>query len=280
MSCNENHDSGTWTSMDHSIPRSIPVDNQENTAGSLIAYAVVCFVIVTVVSSLRFYVRLRLLRKPGIDDIALAITSVRASIVPTLRKGDIGGHTDPSSQFSTIAAVFVTTYGTCASPLQISALLVHSDPFEATRLGLGRHFDSLSTEQRSTFSKVRAPMIAEPSSSPRFVRGADLNHSSSSSQRWAITSASCSSNPHSYCNFGVSSRSRPSNGCVTSSWRFSLSGLLLASSESPLSAFQFPETGILENRFRPAISASGFGSAMASCTLSPTSSSSSCHCQC
>ncbi|KAK4157293.1 hypothetical protein C8A00DRAFT_11824 [Chaetomidium leptoderma] len=77
---------------------------------SLIAYAVVCSSVVVIVVSLRLYVRLRLLRKPGIDDIALAVTL-----------------------FSTIASVIVTTY--------------------ATGLGLGRHFDTLSMEQRVAFSK-------------------------------------------------------------------------------------------------------------------------------
>jgi len=93
-----------------SIPSSNPPEVGETTAGNLIAYAVVCLLMVVVVVSLRLYVRLRLLRKFGIDDTALAITL-----------------------FSTIVGVVVTTY--------------------ATRLGLGRHFDTLSIEQRSAFSK-------------------------------------------------------------------------------------------------------------------------------
>ena len=67
--------------MDGNMPAIILPDTPENTAGSLIAYAVVCFTVVVVVVCLRFYVRLRLLRKSGIDDIALAITLVRAPIV-------------------------------------------------------------------------------------------------------------------------------------------------------------------------------------------------------
>jgi hypothetical protein len=46
-----------------------------------VAYAIVCSVVVIVVTSLRFYVRFRLLRKFGIDDIALTATLVRAPIV-------------------------------------------------------------------------------------------------------------------------------------------------------------------------------------------------------
>jgi hypothetical protein len=62
-------------------PTRHPRDTQEHAIRSLVAYAIVCLVVVIVVTSLRFYVRFRLLRKFGIDDIALAVTLVRAPVV-------------------------------------------------------------------------------------------------------------------------------------------------------------------------------------------------------
>lgn len=64
--------------MDRNMRSNIPRDTQEHAVGSLVAYAILCSVVVIVVTSLRLYVRFRLLRKFGTDDIALTVTLVRA----------------------------------------------------------------------------------------------------------------------------------------------------------------------------------------------------------
>ncbi|KAL2179685.1 uncharacterized protein P884DRAFT_239229 [Thermothelomyces heterothallicus CBS 202.75] len=93
------------------MPRGSATDADESVASGLIAYCVVLLVVVLVVVSLRLYIRLRLLRKAGNDDIALGVTVV-----------------------ATIADCIGVTY--------------------ATRLGLGRHIDTLSLEERSHFLKL------------------------------------------------------------------------------------------------------------------------------
>ena len=50
---------------------------QESRVDSLIASAVVFLLVCVVVVGLRFYIRLRVIRKFGNDDIALAVTLVR-----------------------------------------------------------------------------------------------------------------------------------------------------------------------------------------------------------
>lgn len=51
--------------------------------GSLIAYCVVCMFVIAVVVSLRFYIRLGVIRKFGNDDVALAATVVCCLFSPT-----------------------------------------------------------------------------------------------------------------------------------------------------------------------------------------------------
>jgi hypothetical protein len=64
-----------------------PPHAQKSMVKSLIAYSIVCVLVIAVVASLRFYIRLRVIRKFGHDDAALAATVVRtpfSSPVPTL----------------------------------------------------------------------------------------------------------------------------------------------------------------------------------------------------
>jgi hypothetical protein len=49
-------------------------DLYKSIAAPLIAYSAVCQIVILIVVSLRFYIRLRLLRKFGVDDMALAAT--------------------------------------------------------------------------------------------------------------------------------------------------------------------------------------------------------------
>ena len=46
----------------------------------LIAYSIICMLVIAVVVSLRFYIRLRIIRKFGNDDAALAATVVRTPL--------------------------------------------------------------------------------------------------------------------------------------------------------------------------------------------------------
>ncbi|KAK4247458.1 hypothetical protein C7999DRAFT_14499 [Corynascus novoguineensis] len=87
----------------------------ESIADDLIECVVVLMAIMLVVVSLRFYIRLRLLRKAGNDDIALAATMVR------------------------------TIHGPLPGILFF---------FLATRHGLGHHIETLSLEERSFFLKL------------------------------------------------------------------------------------------------------------------------------
>jgi len=54
-----------------------PPNEHESVATSLVIYSSIFLVVNIVVVALRFHVRLRVLRKFGTDDIALAITLVR-----------------------------------------------------------------------------------------------------------------------------------------------------------------------------------------------------------
>lgn len=63
--------------MDPSMPGDhSPPNAHETMVGSLITYSVVCVLVIAVVASLRFYIRLGVIRKFGNDDVALAVTVV------------------------------------------------------------------------------------------------------------------------------------------------------------------------------------------------------------
>ena len=62
--------------MERDKPGSTPPDAHESIARGLIVYAVACFLVIASVVSLRLYIRLRVLRKFGSDDIALTVTTV------------------------------------------------------------------------------------------------------------------------------------------------------------------------------------------------------------
>lgn len=57
-----------------------PSNIYESIAPSLIVYSVICQVVILTVVASRFYIRLRILRKFGADDMALAATLVRAPV--------------------------------------------------------------------------------------------------------------------------------------------------------------------------------------------------------
>ncbi|KAL2151788.1 hypothetical protein VTH82DRAFT_6886 [Thermothelomyces myriococcoides] len=97
--------------IDLAMPRDSATDADENVVDGFIACTVILLALILVVVSLRFYIRLRLLRKTGSDDIALAVTV--AAIITNC-----------------VAAIY------------------------ATRFGLGRHWDTLSLDQRSCFLKL------------------------------------------------------------------------------------------------------------------------------
>ena len=69
-----------WASTGRNMANSPPSDIHESIAPSLIAYSVICQLVIVIVVSARFYIRLRLLRKFGMDDMALAATLVRAPV--------------------------------------------------------------------------------------------------------------------------------------------------------------------------------------------------------
>lgn len=62
----------------------------DSMTGTLISYAVVFVLMDMVVVALRFYVRVRVIRKVGLDDWALAATLVRSPVAqsPPMCKGD------------------------------------------------------------------------------------------------------------------------------------------------------------------------------------------------
>lgn len=64
--------------IDLAMPRDSATDADENVVDGFIACTVILLALILVVVSLRFYIRLRLLRKTGSDDIALAVTVVRS----------------------------------------------------------------------------------------------------------------------------------------------------------------------------------------------------------
>jgi hypothetical protein len=68
-----------------------PPHAQKSMVKSLIAYSIICMLVIAVVVSLRFYIRLRVIRKFGHDDAALAATVVRTP--PPTRYFDIGEST-------------------------------------------------------------------------------------------------------------------------------------------------------------------------------------------
>jgi hypothetical protein len=85
-------------------------DIHESIAPPLIAYSVICQVVIVTVVCSRFYIRLRILRKFGADDMALAATLVRAPVsfewsTQRAEESNIG------SQFSTIGGVIGIGYG-------------------------------------------------------------------------------------------------------------------------------------------------------------------------
>jgi hypothetical protein len=76
--------------MDRNMTGSLPPNAHESMAGSLIAYAIVFVLMDMVIVALRFYVRLRVIRRVGLDDWALAATLVRSPLAqsPPFRKGE------------------------------------------------------------------------------------------------------------------------------------------------------------------------------------------------
>jgi hypothetical protein len=65
--------------MDQLPAERLPPDAYENCAGRIVAIITACLVVAIVVVSLRFYVRLVIIRKFGADDWALAVALVCVS---------------------------------------------------------------------------------------------------------------------------------------------------------------------------------------------------------
>jgi hypothetical protein len=102
--------------MEREAPFSPPPDAHESISGSLIAYSVACLLVVVTVVSLRLHIRVRLLRKFGGDDIALAITTVRIPNALSQIECPKQGALTQVLQFSTVVSIIGITSGTCASP--------------------------------------------------------------------------------------------------------------------------------------------------------------------
>ncbi|CZR60262.1 uncharacterized protein PAC_10158 [Phialocephala subalpina] len=82
--------------MDRPQPDDLPPNAYENRAGMTVAIISACLFVSTVVVSLRFYVRLVIIRKFGVDDWALAVVLVTtmgaAILMAVTTKFGLGGH--------------------------------------------------------------------------------------------------------------------------------------------------------------------------------------------
>ncbi|KAK4153781.1 hypothetical protein C8A00DRAFT_15023 [Chaetomidium leptoderma] len=82
--------------MDRNLTGSLPADAYENIAGGLIAYCVIFLLLNMTIVGVRFYIRLRIIRKFGSDDIALGVTlfATFASVlgVTIATRLGLGGH--------------------------------------------------------------------------------------------------------------------------------------------------------------------------------------------
>lgn len=105
----------TWTSIGRNMADTSPhPDIYESIAPALIAYSIICQVVMVIVVGSRFYIRLRILRKFGVDDMALAATQVRAPVNYPASFGWSTQRAEESnicSQFSTIGGVIGIGYG-------------------------------------------------------------------------------------------------------------------------------------------------------------------------
>jgi hypothetical protein len=123
----------------------------------LITYSVILSLLDLVVVSLRLYVRLRVIRKFGLDDWGVAATLVRFLLLGNddrfankARGGSYQGATD--------GGVIFITAGTCDQSYTQPSSVSLDGPDSvraATKIGLGMHIDTLSMHEKSTLLKVQ-----------------------------------------------------------------------------------------------------------------------------
>ena len=147
--------------MDQSIAGNpLPNSYQGTIAGPLIIYSAILLLVNMVVVALRFYVRVRVIRKVGNDDIALGLTLVRFSSRYVIYSCGVCSNSLTGLNHCKCRRdrVWCVVNPVCCSdcrPVLTRCLRV------ATRLGLGRHIETLLLNEKSTLLKVcgdpRAP---------------------------------------------------------------------------------------------------------------------------
>ncbi|KAK4038627.1 hypothetical protein C8A01DRAFT_17288 [Parachaetomium inaequale] len=124
--------------MERDIPGSPPPNAHESIAGSLIAYSVACFLVVVAVVSLRLYIRLRVIRKFGSDDIALGVTTFSTVVniigITSATRFGLGAHIDilseeERSRFLILVFVSSIGYHVCIMLLKYTFLLQYRRVF-------------------------------------------------------------------------------------------------------------------------------------------------------